>query len=162
MDTLHTQRSVRWASYCSSRPGGAGLPVFQPHPFPLPGHLLSHLLLSNPLCPPSTNLRTHHSWLLQPPYFRRGGRKCKISEVGAHTLEYVSLPARLFHLNTFVQQEPWAQGGKHPGAMHNWSCSCRFKYKSSHNCVCCSLRNGHTKYHHMDWTGLRKLKVLTN
>ena len=29
-----------------------------------------------------------------------------MSEVGAHTLEYVSLRARLFHLNTFVQQSP--------------------------------------------------------
>ena len=44
----------------------------------------------------------HHSWLLQPPYFSLR-RKCKISEVGAHTLEYVSLRAQFFHLSNFVQ-----------------------------------------------------------
>ena len=116
-DTLHTQRSVwSWWASCSSTcfsdtPSSSSSSTSHksssfPSP-PGPGH---------PLLWPSTNLQTHHThplylpsffYLLQPPYFMCSGRKCKISEVGAHTLEYVSLRAQFFHLPNFVQRPRW-------------------------------------------------------
>ena len=97
-------------------------------------------LILKPITPPLLSLGTfHHAWLLQPPYFGRSGRECKISEVGFSNVtilfsyittffSYVTTfssyvracqpPGRNFSTCPILCKEMQALGGKHPGAKY--------------------------------------------
>ena len=88
-----TRRPSYKPSTFPSSPVQASLPrliIFNP-PCTLP-------LILKPIIPPSHTSPFHHAWLLQPPYFGRSGRECKISEVG---ISYITIFSSYVSYNFF-------------------------------------------------------------